>query len=372
MKASNGLGTGAGHELIAPPPSSSVLSPASPATVPSAADLQGLFLHHHHHQQQLHHQQFIVKREPEDLSHRHKVSGSPPVLDSGTPGSIIISGKSGSAGGAPRHKLVLVSANGGTTATVAGDLVVDVVNNNSTTIKEEIPSHRGLNSPQHGSRSINGTPSSTSSLLGADGGGASTTGGPIELITTDGLKPPMSYSTQIFTSMNNAQHHGGSGTPSPISYSEHVPQYTTTVSQGGGGAGYVTTPSSGNIRATSSAAFAVTDPYYREYFTTVAGTASAEQGYATTQVRQQIPSYADSPEGPGGGGGGGGGGTSSTTTASIMERYVRSTVYHNNKSAVSAATVAGLTVDLPSPDSGIGAEAVTPRDQTAIQQVRPV
>lgn len=356
--------------MIAPPPSSSVLSPASPATVSSAADLQGLFLHHHHHQQQqLHHQQFIVKREPEDLSHRHKVSGSPPVLDTGTTGSIIISGKSGSAGGGPRHKLVLVPANGGTAGAVAGDLVVDVVNNNSTTIKEEIPSHRGLNSPQHGSRSINGTPSSTSSLLGADGG-TSTAGGPIELITADGLKPPMSYSTQIFTSMNNAQHHGGSGTPSPIPYTDHVPQYTTTaVSQGGGGAGYVTTPSTGSIRATSSA-FAVTDPYYREYFTPVSGTSSAEQGYTTTQVRQQIPPYADSPEGPGGGGGGGG--ASSATTASMMERYVRSTVYHNNKSAVSAATVAGLTVDLPSPDSGIGAEAVTPRDQTAIQQVRPV
>jgi transcription factor CP2-like protein len=52
-----------------------------------------------------------------------------------------------------------------------------------------------------------------------------------------------------------------------------------------------------------------------------------------------------------------------------MERYVRSNVYHSNKTSVSAATVAGLTVDLPSPDSGIGAEAVTPRDQTAIQQV---
>ena len=264
--------------------------------------------HHHHQQQQLHHQQFIVKREPEDLSHRHKVSGSPPILDAGTTGSIIISGKSGSAGGAPRHKLVLVSTNGGTTATVAGDLVVDVVNSSSATIKEEIPSHRGLNSPQHGSRSINGTPSSTSSLLGPDGGSASTAGGPIELIATDGLKPPMSYSTQIFTSMNNAQHHGGSGTPSPIPYADHVPQYTTTtVSQGGGGAGYVTTPASGNIRASSSAAFAVADPYYREYFTTVAGGASAEQGYTTTQVRQQIPPYADSPEGSGGGGGGGGG-----------------------------------------------------------------
>lgn len=33
-------------------------------------------------------------------------------------------------------------------------------------------------------------------------------------------------------------------------------------------------------------------------------------------------------------------------------------------------TAAGLTVDLPSPDSGIGADAITPRDQNNIQQVR--
>ncbi|XP_069681599.1 protein grainyhead isoform X3 [Periplaneta americana] len=359
-KATNGLGSGAGHELIAPPPPSSTaaLSPASPAT-----DLQGLFLHHQHQQQQqqqqlhhphLHHQQLVVKREPEDLSHhRHKGSGSPPLLD----GSIIISGKA--ATGAPsRHKLVLVSTNGGS---AGGDLVVDVVNNAS--VKEE---HRGLNSPQHGSRSINGTPSSTSSLLGTDGGSAAPAG-PIELIATDGLKPPMSYSTQIF-----AQHHGGSGTPSPIPYADHVTQYTTSAVSQGGGAGYVTTASAtGNIRAAGSAAFAVADPYYREYFT-VTGTApasGADQGYTTTQVRQQIPSYADSPEGPGGGGGGGGGGgTSGATAPSLMERYVRTNVYHNSKSVVAAASAAGLTVDLPSPDSGIGAEAITPRDQTTIQQ----
>lgn len=35
--------------------------------------------------------------------------------------------------------------------------------------------------------------------------------------------------------------------------------------------------------------------------------------------------------------------------------------------AITSAT--GLTVDLPSPDSGIGAESITPRDQNNIQQV---
>ena len=32
----------------------------------------------------------------------------------------------------------------------------------------------------------------------------------------------------------------------------------------------------------------------------------------------------------------------------------------------------GLSVDLPSPDSGIGTDAVTPRDQSVVQQVRPL
>ena len=45
---------------------------------------------------------------------------------------------------------------------------------------------------------------------------------------------------------------------------------------------------------------------------------------------------------------------------SFVDRYIRqSNGYKTN----------GLTVDLPSPDSGIGAEAITPRDQTGLQQV---
>lgn len=37
--------------------------------------------------------------------------------------------------------------------------------------------------------------------------------------------------------------------------------------------------------------------------------------------------------------------------------------------AKTGVTAAGLTVDLPSPDSGIGTDAITPRDQNNIQQV---
>ncbi|XP_068083486.1 protein grainyhead [Anabrus simplex] len=350
VKTTNGLGSGAGLELIAPPTSSTGLSGTSSSTiVASAAELQGLFLHQQQQQQQqqLHHShlhhvvpQLVVKREPEDLSHHRHKSNVSPGLDTG--GGIIINNKGA------RHKVVLVStANGGG----QGDLAVDVVNSGGgTTIKEELSVHRGLGSPQHGSRSINGTPSSTSSILGTDTGGGS---GPVELITGDPLKPSM-YGTQIFAPMTGgSQHHGGSGTPSPIPYSDHVPQYTTAVSQGGA-TGYITT-SSGNIRAGSSTAFAVTDPYpYREYFTT----SGTEQGYAAP-VRQQIPSYADSPEGAGGGGS-----TTASNASFVVERYVRQSNAYG-KSVVSAST--GLTVDLPSPDSGIGTESITPRDQTTMQ-----
>nr|CAD7196676.1 unnamed protein product [Timema douglasi] len=342
LKVANGLGGGSGHDLLAPPPGS-LSGTASPGTT---AELQGLLLQHSQHQLQhhphLHHGQLtVVKREPEDLSHhRQKNTGSPENTDSG----IIIKGVGGGLGS--RHKVVLVSAaNGG-----ASDLVVDVANNNNnTTIKEELQQHsahassRSLHSPQHGSRSVNGTPTSSTSSLLADGGG----GGPLELITADGLKTGMAYTSQMFTTMGATTHHG-SGTPSPTPYAD---QYATTaVSQG-----YLT--SSGAIRApiSTTAAFAVTDPYYaREYF--------SEQGYSSQGRQQQVPSYADSPEAGGG---------STTSTASYVERYVvrPSTGYHGSKSVVSSAAAAGLTVDLPSPDSGIGTDAITPRDQTTIQQV---
>ncbi len=45
---------------------------------------------------------------------------------------------------------------------------------------------------------------------------------------------------------------------------------------------------------------------------------------------------------------------------------------HTKNGTIYTKTVtsaAGLTVDLPSPDSGIGADAITPRDQNNIQQV---
>lgn len=266
-------------------------------------DLQGLFLHH----------QPQIKREPEDLSHhRGKASGG---LDKGRP------------------KVVLV-----TPGSSSSELVVDVVNNNNNnaapSIKEEF-----IQSPQHGSRSINGTPSSTSPIIGSDL--QQSTGTPIELITAEGLKSGATmYSGHIFATMPNAQpHSGGSGSPSPNTYADHS-QYTSTTALATS-AGYITTSAG---RAPNFA-----DPYFREYFT-------SEPSPYTTQVRQPAV-YADSADAN----------ANSVAASSYVERYVRqTTAYHNSKGVISAA---GLTVDLPSPDSGIGADTITPRDQNAIQQV---
>lgn len=86
----------------------------------------------------------------------------------------------------------------------------------------------------------------------------------------------------------------------------------------------------------------ITEPYaYREYFDS--------QGYIPS--RTTIYSEAETP------------------TIGYEARYVTA---HPKATSIYAKTVtsaAGLTVDLPSPDSGIGAESITPRDQTNIQQV---
>ncbi|XP_076260959.1 grainy head isoform X4 [Rhynchophorus ferrugineus] len=327
LKATNGLVSGAGLELPTPPLSSGGQL--------SSQELQGLFINQHvgYAQpaatggQNLQ----IVKREPEDLSHHRKLDCSSPSSGS-LDGSIIISKP-------PRPKVVLVSSGGGSQP---ADLVVDV-----NSIKDE--SHRGLNSPQHGSRSINGTPTSTHSSLLADG----STTGPIEFISADGLKPAM-YTTQIFASMGSAGH-SGSGTPSPTPYGDHVAQYTQS-SMGGGPVGSSSTIySSSSGRPSSSGAFSVSaDPYYREYFTTVASGAGTPEPVYSSQLRQGQLAYGEDA-------------ASGGASASFVERYVRQAQYHG-KGVIAAATAAGLTVDLPSPDSGIGADAITPRDQNTLQQ----
>lgn len=334
LKSSNGLiGTGSGGLEIG---------------AGHLSDLQGLFLHQ---------QQQPLKREPEDLSHHHRGGG--PNKGGGN-----ADGLKATIGGGARPKVVLVAPGSGVQQQQDQQLqVVDVVNNNNNNnsqqtnnnnnggsvvvqvgnVKEEYGNEH--HSPQQNSRSINGTPSSTSSLIAEMNPPAAA----IELIATpDGLKPM--YGTHIFTTMSGQ--HADSGAPSPNSY-EHQ-QYSTSSVLSGNPGGYITT-------SAGRAPFA--DPYaYREYFGG-AGPA-AESGPYGAQLGgngngRQTASYGSDASDPGAV-------SNAAATASFVERYVRQSSYHN-KGVIAAA---GLTVDLPSPDSGIGADAITPRDQNAIQQVK--
>ncbi|KAJ1524392.1 hypothetical protein ONE63_010892 [Megalurothrips usitatus] len=255
-------------------------------------DLHGLFLQPQQQQQQQ--QQLLVKREPEDLSHR-KQQPSPGLA--GESKGCGAGGRSSSNGSSGSTKLVL--ANG----------VTDVVD----VIKDEYKT--------------------------------------------------MAYSTQMFGGQPTPQGHHGSGTPSPGPYNDL--QYAAAPpGPGHGGPNqpvYMSPVHVPNLRTappppppTSTGFTTVSERYYTDYFPPV-----PEQGYAP--LRQQIPTYMDSA------GAEAANGPTAVSAADLVQRYVRqTTTYHQNKSVISAAT--GLTVDLPSPDSGIGAEAITPRDQTAIQQ----
>lgn len=242
----------------------------------------------------------------------------------------------------------------------SGDLVVDVNNHGGATIIKDELHLRGLNSPQHGSRSVNCTPTSTHSTASLLADGSQSTG-PLELIA-DNLKPSnaMYYTTQIFTSESG----GNSGTPSPIPYNDHVPQYTQNMPGG-------VHASASNVRPGSSTAFAVADPYYREYFTTITSGPGTPEPVYSTHGRHQLSYDGQDNVGTIGAPGSVAIATSvgSAATASFVERYVRQSSAYHTKGVIAAATAAGLTVDLPSPDSGIGADAITPRDQNAIQQV---
>lgn len=91
----------------------------------------------------------------------------------------------------------------------------------------------------------------------------------------------------------------------------------------------------------------ISEPYYREYFST-----DGQGAYVPSRS-----TYGDSENG--------------NQPGTAYEGRFTSSAHSKNGTPIYAKTVtaAGLTVDLPSPDSGIGADAITPRDQTAIQQV---
>ncbi|XP_052132736.1 protein grainyhead-like, partial [Frankliniella occidentalis] len=204
-----------------------------------------------------------------------------------------------------------------------------------------------------GRSSSNGSSSSGSAKLVLANGGAGAEHGDGLDVIKDEYKA-MAYSTQMFGGQPAPQGHHGSGTPSPGPYNDM--QYAAAPPPGPQQPVYMSPVP--NLRTsapppTSSSFATVPERYYSDYFPPV-----PDQGYAT--LRQQIPTYMD-PAGEAAGG-------PTVSTSDLVRSYVRTSAYNHNKGVIAAATAAGLTVDLPSPDSGIGAEAITPRDQTAIQQ----
>ncbi|XP_059470528.1 protein grainyhead isoform X2 [Neocloeon triangulifer] len=147
---------------------------------------------------------------------------------------------------------------------------------------------------------------------------------------------------------------GGRGSPvdEALLLKAPIPPYATQmfgVSPGGGGATFEyaqqSQQSAANYAAaspgrTSSASY--TEPYYRDYFG-----ADYQRQYAAADGADSATGVTTS--------------TASAISSAFVERYVR-------QSAVYKTGNVALTVDLPSPDSGIGTDAITPRDQTAIQQ----
>ncbi|XP_076057163.1 grainy head [Oratosquilla oratoria] len=113
---------------------------------------------------------------------------------------------------------------------------------------------------------------------------------------------------------------------SPQTSYEHMPTYLASSPQP------YATSSSPAVRGSPSVYTVATEYYPRDYYTTT------DTQYGT--VRQEY----------------------SASDVAFVDRYLRPA------NAYKTTTVSGLTVDLPSPDSGISADAITPRDQATITQ----
>lgn len=95
------------------------------------------------------------------------------------------------------------------------------------------------------------------------------------------------------------------------------------------------------------------DPFYRDYF------GAAGPAEPTHQPYVQSVRYAAAP-----------GGDGHEVATTFVERFIRQGGGGSGGAAGGyKQSGTGLTVDLPSPDSGIGTDAVTPRDQSVVQQV---
>ncbi|XP_071443268.1 protein grainyhead [Hetaerina americana] len=365
--------------------------------------------HHHlqHHHPHLHstHHYLSVKREPEDLSQPVSLArGSKGAGDGrvGTPSPLLEQSSAGGGGGGGAVHALKERAKAA--AAAAGiSIVVNGGGASSPGCVKEEPNGVGNRpcSASSAASSVLVDPSSELVVVTAEGlkGGVVMSGGgggvvvsaPPKGGSTSNPSTPSSSSSpgapsapsySIFANIGSGHHQQSHQTHQQQQQQQHqqftdhvsaaphqyglVPVsqgYSLAAGTGSNGAGNnvvsnLRTTSSSSSSSTSSSAsstpaattaysLVAADPYYRDYF--------GDQ----YQVRQQVQ-YADSPEGGG------------APAASFVERYVRqgSVAYKSGPAANPAAPSGGvgLTVDLPSPDSGIGADAITPRDQTTIQQ----
>ncbi|XP_067631060.1 protein grainyhead isoform X6 [Eurosta solidaginis] len=113
----------------------------------------------------------------------------------------------------------------------------------------------------------------------------------------------------------------------------------------------------------------ISDPYYREFYTTAPTHTDTQTGYGQAPrnivyggAESEPPQPCTTYEGRFT--------TAAAPVTSMAAHSSASTGHMKNCTPIyaKAITAAGLTVDLPSPDSGIGADAITPRDQNNIHQ----
>lgn len=127
--------------------------------------------------------------------------------------------------------------------------------------------------------------------------------------------------------------------------------------------GWITnSPPTPSFHSTPGVSTFVTEPYYREYFADGQNYVQADNNGSPVMAHPGMAAY-------------------ESRLAPIQSASDSYAAHHNNNNNnttsvnkntsiyAKAITGAGLTVDLPSPDSGIGADAITPRDQNNIQQV---
>lgn len=294
----------------------------------------------------------IIKKEPEDLTRRNLRQQQHVIHQQHHPDSRIMcsSGSSnGDKGGVSEHPGTVISR-----VMADGELV-----------HEMIPRLESIG--QHGSMSADGRDPSSGSVihirrpLSSSHDGGDSTGMMSSTVVLDLARAGISssgtgnqqaqYSSSPYSNNQSVSNsHSGYDLSTPTGA---TPTYVVTEASA-----YTTINSSSsnslrqqqqqNTYATPTPVAA--DPFYRDYFSNNGSTANSnpnDQQYARAVAQLAYSSSGEVHE------------------STFVDRFIRgqSGVYKQQPQGT------GLTVDLPSPDSGIGVDAVTPRDQSVAQQV---